>query len=117
MLDFSLDGLQLGGELIELLQDGRWLLAPPALDDGIQSFTYWRKRRARLPWYRIAARREAARMMIRWEQRVAAELRAELRTRVASMSSGGHALEFEARVPSPDWGDVASRPRSDAAAL
>ena len=47
------------------------LLAPPDLGDGIESLHYWRERRRRLPWYRRSARREAALMTVRWEQRVA----------------------------------------------
>src|SRR4249919_320400 len=41
-----------------------------SLQDSVESLSYWRRRRARLPWYRRAARREAARMTIRWERRV-----------------------------------------------
>jgi hypothetical protein len=50
------------------------LNAPPDLSDGVDSLGYWRARRRELPWYRIRARREAARMTIRWEQRVRAAL-------------------------------------------
>jgi hypothetical protein len=50
------------------------LLAPPALEDGIESLDYWSRRSRRLPWYRIRARREAVRMTVRWEQRVGAAL-------------------------------------------
>jgi hypothetical protein len=46
------------------------LLAPPDLDDGVQSLDYWHRRRRRLPWYRWGARREAVRMIVRWEHRV-----------------------------------------------
>ncbi|HVE67220.1 MAG TPA: hypothetical protein VNB64_01435, partial [Solirubrobacteraceae bacterium] len=45
------------------------------LHDSIESLDYWRRRRARLPWHRRAARREAARMAVRWERRVRAALR------------------------------------------
>ena len=48
------------------------LLAPPDLDDAVESLDYWRRRRQQLPWYRIRARREAMRMMLRWEKRVGA---------------------------------------------
>ena len=62
------------------------LLAPPDLDDGVESLDYWSRRSRRLPWYRIRARREAVRMTVRWEQRVAAALvsqhRAPLEARV-----------------------------------
>jgi hypothetical protein len=50
------------------------LLAPPNLDDGVQSLDYWRQRARRLPWYRWGARRESVRMIIRWEHRVSEAL-------------------------------------------
>jgi hypothetical protein len=50
------------------------LQAPPDLGDGVESLAYWRRRRERLPWYRLAARREAARMVMVWERRVRAAL-------------------------------------------
>ena len=50
------------------------LSAPPALGEGVESLSYWRERRVALPWYRFGARREAARMIIRWEERVAAAI-------------------------------------------
>jgi hypothetical protein len=50
------------------------LLAPPELEDGVESLEYWRRRSRQLPWYRIRARREAVRMTVGWEQRVAAAL-------------------------------------------
>jgi hypothetical protein len=53
------------------------LLAPPDLEDGVQLLGYWRQRGRQLPWYRMSARREAARMTIRWEQRVGAALVAQ----------------------------------------
>lgn len=40
------------------------------LHDATESLVYWRERRARLPWYRRSARREAARMALTWERRV-----------------------------------------------
>ena len=48
----------------------RRLLAPPDLDDGVESLDYWHRRGRRLPWYRFAARREAVRMTTLWERRV-----------------------------------------------
>jgi len=42
----------------------------PDLREGIQSLAYWRERRQRLSWYRVRARREAARMTVTWEPRV-----------------------------------------------
>jgi hypothetical protein len=50
------------------------LQAPPDLRDGAEALAYWRGRRQRLPWYRVAARREAARMTVVWERRVRAAL-------------------------------------------
>ena len=49
-----------------------YLQAPPSLCDGVESLAYWRERRARLPWYRARARREATRMTLIWERRVLA---------------------------------------------
>lgn len=64
------------------------LLTPPELADGVQSLEYWRRRRQQLPWYRIRARREAMRMIVRWEQRVGAAIlsqhRAPLETRLSA---------------------------------
>jgi hypothetical protein len=62
------------------------LLAPPDLADGVESLAFWSRRSRRLPWYRLRARREAARMTVRWEQRVGAALVAQ------------HRVPFEARV-------------------
>jgi hypothetical protein len=53
------------------------LLAPPDLDDGVESLDYWHRRCRNLSWWRIRARREAVRMTIRWEQRVGAALVAQ----------------------------------------
>ncbi|MGZ6662060.1 MAG: hypothetical protein ACXVH3_26915, partial [Solirubrobacteraceae bacterium] len=62
--------------------------APPDLDDGVQALEYWRRRSRQLPWWRIRARGEAARMTVRWEQRVGAALvsrhRAPLEARLAA---------------------------------
>jgi hypothetical protein len=44
------------------------------LREGAEALSYWRSRRQRLPWYRVAARREATRMSVVWEQRVRAAL-------------------------------------------
>jgi hypothetical protein len=46
------------------------LEAAPELSDGVESLHYWHDRRRRLSWYRVGARREAARMILRWENRV-----------------------------------------------
>jgi hypothetical protein len=62
------------------------LLAPPDLDDGVESLDFWNRRSRRLPWYRLRARREAVRMTVRWEQRVSAALVSQ------------HRVPLEARV-------------------
>jgi hypothetical protein len=53
------------------------LQAPPDLDEGTEALAYWRRRRTDLPWYRLAARREAAQMTAVWERRVRAALIAQ----------------------------------------
>jgi hypothetical protein len=65
------------------------LTAPPALDDGVRSLTYWRDRRRALPWYRRRARREAERMILRWEQRVGAAVLAHHDARLEARVSAG----------------------------
>ena len=65
------------------------LLAPPKLDDGVEALDYWRCRRQQLPWYRIRARREAVRMMIRWEQRVGAAIVTQHRVPLQARVSAG----------------------------
>jgi hypothetical protein len=69
----------------ELLRE---LVAPPDLDDGVQSLEYWHRRTRQLPSYRVRARREAVRMTVRWEQRVGAAVvsqhRAPLEARVSA---------------------------------
>src|SRR5947209_14358357 len=65
------------------------LVAPPDLDDGVEALGYWRARSQRLPWYRMSARREAARMTIRWEQRVGAALLAQRGAPLASLLPAG----------------------------
>lgn len=45
-----------------------------SLEDRLEALAYWRERRARLPWYRRAARREAERMVSAWEPRVRSAL-------------------------------------------
>jgi hypothetical protein len=65
------------------------LQAPPDLSDGVQSLGYWRQRRRRLPFYRVRARREAARMTVRWEQRVRAALVTQRRTPIVIRLSAG----------------------------
>jgi hypothetical protein len=63
------------------------LLAPPNLDDGVESLDYWHRRCRRLSWWRIRARREALRMTVRWEQRVGAALVSQHRTPLELRSS------------------------------
>ena len=65
------------------------LLAPPDLDDGVDSLDYWQRRRQQLPWYRIRARREATRMIVRWEQRVGAAILSPQRGSLEKRFSAG----------------------------
>ena len=65
------------------------LNAPPDLSDGVQSLAYWRERRQRLSWHRILARREAARMTVRWEQRVGSALVSQRGAPIAIRVSAG----------------------------
>ncbi len=67
----------------------RRLLAPPDLDDGVESLDYWRQRSKQLPWYRIHARREAVRMTARWEQRVGKALVSQHRASLEGRFSAG----------------------------
>jgi hypothetical protein len=64
-------------------------LAPPGLGDGIESLGYWRSRRRGLPWYRLRARREAERMILRWEDRVGKALVAQRSAAPRLRLSGG----------------------------
>jgi hypothetical protein len=48
------------------------MLAPPPLDESRRSLEFWRSRYVSLPFYRRAARREAADMAARWQERVRA---------------------------------------------
>jgi hypothetical protein len=65
------------------------LLAPPDLDDGVESLDYWHRRCRNLSWWRIRARREAVRMTIRWEQRVGAALVSQRWTPLELRTSAG----------------------------
>jgi hypothetical protein len=65
------------------------LLAPPDLDDGVESLDYWHRRSKQLPWYRIHARREAMRMTARWEQRVGKALVSQHRAPLEALLSAG----------------------------
>ena len=64
-------------------------LAPPDLGDGMQSLRYWRSRHRKLSWYRVHARREAERMVVRWERRVGAALVAQPTVTPGLRFSGG----------------------------
>jgi hypothetical protein len=77
------------------------LQAPPELGDGVQSLDYWRKRSQRLPWYRFHARRETARMTLRWEQRVRSAVVSQPGVPVATRASAGLLV---ARVRLRRWG-------------
>jgi hypothetical protein len=80
------------------------LQAPPDLCDGVESLAYWRGRRARLPWYRRRARREATHMILVWERRVLAALIAERgaplweRARAAGLVATGPLRRFARRA-------------------
>ena len=76
------------------------LAAPPELSDGVESLTYWSGRRARLPWYRPRARREASRMILVWERRV---LAAVLAQRGASVSARLMAARLVVLGPLRRW--------------
>ena len=65
------------------------LLAPPDLDDGVESLGYWSRRSRRLPWYRVHARREAVRMTVCWEQRVGAALVSQHRVPLETRALAG----------------------------
>src|ERR1700722_15962200 len=65
------------------------LQAPPDLSDGVQALEYWRQRRRQLPFYRMRARREAARMTVRWEQRVRGGVFTQSGTPIATRFSAG----------------------------
>ena len=53
------------------------MLAPPPLEDARSSLEFWQRRRRKLPLYRLAARREAKEMTIRWQETVRAAEQAE----------------------------------------
>lgn len=65
----------------DLVLIGR-MLAPPPLDDARSSLEYWQQRRKILPLYRLAARREARAMAVRWQERVRAAQRVRFETSV-----------------------------------
>jgi hypothetical protein len=78
----------------------RRLLAPPELDDGVESLDYWHRRGRSLPWYRVRARREALRMTTLWERRVGA---AVLSQRDASLEARVSAGALVARNRLGRW--------------
>ena len=65
------------------------LQAPPDLSEGIQSLAYWHQRRERLAWYRVSARREATRMILRWEHRVRGAMLSQRGVPIAVRTSAG----------------------------
>jgi hypothetical protein len=71
------------------------------LHDAVESLTYWRRRRARLPWYRRGARREAARMAGRWERRVRT---AAMRQNEVPLDQRLDAAKLLARICAARWG-------------
>jgi hypothetical protein len=46
------------------------MLAPPPLEDCRSSLEFWERRGRNLPLFRVAARREASRMVVEWKERV-----------------------------------------------
>jgi hypothetical protein len=80
------------------------LHAPPDLREGSEALAYWRRRRRRLPWYRVAARREATRMALAWERRVSAALirqrgvPATARLRAVQLIAGGWLRRYVGRL-------------------
>src|SRR5690242_3809848 len=77
------------------------LQAPPDLREGSECLAYWRQRRRRLPWYRLSARREAARMVVAWERRVRAAL---VYQRGAPMAARLEGAKLVAAVHLRRWG-------------
>ncbi len=75
----------------------RRLIAPPELDDGVESLDYWHRRGRRLPWYRIRARREAVRMTALWERRVGSAVVSQRHASLEARVSAG-ALVARTRV-------------------
>lgn len=65
------------------------LQAPPDLSEGLHSLSYWHQRRQRLAWYRVGARREAARMVLRWEHRVRAAMLSQRGVPITVRTSAG----------------------------
>jgi hypothetical protein len=56
------------------------MLAPPPLEDARSSLEFWCRRRSRLPFFRLAERREADEMIRGWRARVEAAERARYGT-------------------------------------
>jgi hypothetical protein len=67
----------------------------------MQSLSYWRERRRRLAWYRVSARREAARMILRWEHRVRDAMLSQQGVPIAVRASAGLLV---ARIRLRRWG-------------
>ncbi|HEY2437445.1 MAG TPA: hypothetical protein VGH93_09695 [Solirubrobacteraceae bacterium] len=68
------------------------LRSAPNLSDGIESLSYWHDRRRRLSWYRIRARREAASMILRWEDRVREAMFSRTAVPITARLSAGRLL-------------------------
>jgi hypothetical protein len=65
------------------------LQGPPDLSEGVEALSYWHERRRRLSWYRVRARREAARMIVRWEHRVRGAIFSQRGVPIGARSSAG----------------------------
>jgi hypothetical protein len=76
------------------------LRAAPDLSEGVESLSYWHDRRRRLSWYRIRARREAERMILRWEDRVRDAVFSQSAVPVTTRLSAGFLL---GRTPLRRW--------------
>ena len=72
------------------------------LADAVESLTDWRGRARRLPWYRVAARREARELAQRWEARVTRAVVSErglpLRVRLTAALAVAHVPFARVRV-------------------
>lgn len=77
------------------------LQAPPDLSEGVEALAYWRARHRRLSWYRIRARREAARMILRWDHRVRGAMFSQRGVPIGLRTSAGLLL---ARTRLRRWG-------------
>jgi hypothetical protein len=78
------------------------LVAPPPLEDCREALAFWRARLAGLPRHRLADRREARAMVVRWEARLraaeAAALPAPLRWLLSTRRFARRALLAAAMI-------------------